>query len=435
MTSTTQLYEIFRQHPRLTTDTRQLQEGDLFLALSGENFDGNQFAAKALESGAAYAIVDDATVVQSERYLLVEDGLAALQLLAREHRRQFNIPIVAITGSNGKTTTKELLANTLGSHYRTHFTQGNLNNHIGVPLTLLAMPFDTEVAIIEMGANHQREIAALCNIAEPTHGLITNIGEAHLEGFGGIEGVKIGKGELYDYLARHNGIAFVNTEEDHLEEMSSRIKRTIKYTLATTPSLTVPYYEVSPTALSPQITLSFLSQAGQEYLLKTQLSGRHNLQNISTAIAVGKYFKVPVDNIVTAIEDYVPRNNRSQWTEQDGVTYLLDAYNANPSSTSASLENFASLPNPRKIVILGDMLELGQASTAAHHRIAQLAHDLGFEQVYLVGPEYAKAAQSLSCPHFSNVEKLKAAKVRKQWQGATVLLKGSRGMKLEELLA
>ncbi|RMF00470.1 MAG: UDP-N-acetylmuramoyl-tripeptide--D-alanyl-D-alanine ligase [Bacteroidetes bacterium] len=433
--TTAELYHYYQQHPRVTTDTRQLQPGDLFVALKGDRFDGNQFAATALASGAAYAIVDDPQVAVDARYLLVEDTLQALQDLARHHRRQFRIPVLAITGSNGKTTTKELVAAVLSMQYPTHFTRGNLNNHIGVPLTLLSMPLSTELAVVEMGANHQGEIAALCEIAEPTHGLITNIGEAHLEGFGGIEGVKKGKSELYRYLAANKGVAFINADEDFLDELATPVAKKIHYRVAAHPSLEEPYFELRLHALQPQLKVSFIDAGGTTFMATTHLSGQHNLQNVNTAVAVGKYFKVPADKIVQALEAYRPQSNRSQWLDQDGVHYLLDAYNANPSSMAASLRNFAALPGPRKLVILGEMLELGASSEEAHWQIAKLTQELPFTAVWLVGPAFAPAAKALKLPHFTNAEAVRAVYDPAAWQGARVMLKGSRGVALEQILS
>jgi UDP-N-acetylmuramoyl-tripeptide--D-alanyl-D-alanine ligase len=296
------------------------------------------------------------------------------------------------------------------------------------------MPLRTEVAVIEMGANHQGEIAALCEIAEPTHGLITNIGEAHLEGFGGIEGVKKGKSELYRYLAAHKGIAFINADEEFLAELATPVTNKIFYHVVEQPSLEAPYFELQLHALQPKLQVSFIDSKGQTFTAATQLSGRHNLQNVNTAVAVGKYFKVPAAKIVQAIEQYLPQSNRSQWLEQEGVHYLLDAYNANPSSMAASLRNFAALPGPRKLVILGDMLELGASSVEAHLRIAKLTQELPFSAVWLVGPAFAAAAKALQLPHFADAEAVRAAYRAEEWQGAQVMLKGSRRIALERIL-
>jgi UDP-N-acetylmuramoyl-tripeptide--D-alanyl-D-alanine ligase len=433
--STEELYAIFREQGRVTTDSRKIQPGDIFFALRGERFDGNEFAAQALADGASYAVIDRKEFKRSDRCLLVPDSLEALQMLARHHRRQFAIPVIGITGSNGKTTTKELMAAVLGGHYKLHFTRGNYNNHIGVPLTLLAMPADTEVAVIEMGANAQGEIDALCRIAEPTHGLITNIGYAHLEGFGGLEGVKKGKSELYRYLASTKGVAFINRDEKYLEDLAIMVGRKIFYHDSEQPSPDHIPMEIKCLQLKPFIKVAFLSDGGRLFEADSQLAGIHNLQNIKTAIAVGKYFKVPGAVIVRAIAQYVPENNRSQWMEKDGVRYFMDAYNANPSSMLASLETFAEQDYPNKTVILGDMLELGEESAAAHRRIAERAVDLGLAAVILVGPQFAVAARALGLSHYPDVAALRMVWQQEDHQGATVMLKGSRGMALEKLLA
>lgn len=432
--TTAELYERFLQCGMVSTDTRKITGGEFFVALKGDNFDGNRFAAQALETGAEFAVVSDASVAMDDRYLLVDDTLTALQDLARHHRRQFSIPILAITGSNGKTTTKELVANVLATEHKTHFTQGNFNNHIGVPLTLLAMPVGTEIAVIEMGANHQGEIAALCEIAEPTHGLITNVGRAHLEGFGGEEGVRKGKSELYRYLAKVDGVVFVNLEENHLPQLAAVVNRIIHYKISEAPSLDIPYYELAVEQVAPTIKVSFLDRAGNSHEANSILAGRHNLQNINTAVAVGKYFKVPAPSIAQAVSAYIPSNNRSQWVSSGGVKYWLDAYNANPSSMRAALTTFAALGEQRKIVVLGAMLELGTESDAAHEEIARLALDLPLEQIYLVGEEFAAAAEHLSIPHYASGEALQATGLTDDWLGATVLVKGSRGMRLEKLV-
>lgn len=433
---TTDLLPYFQECQRVCTDTRKLQDGDLFFALKGANFDGNAFAAQALEQGAAYAVIDDPKVKADDRYLLVPDTLQALQQLATDYRRTFKIPFLAITGSNGKTTTKELIATVLGQAHVTHFTQGNFNNHIGVPLTLLAMPANTEIAVVEMGANHQGEIADLCKIAEPSHGLITNVGLAHLEGFGGFEGVKKGKSEMYAYLAENGGVAFINLDEAHLTELADQrgVKRRITYHLSNHPDLSHPVYEIKPLQVTPQISVAFLTEDGDTQVLHSKLSGKHNLQNIITAIAVGKYFKVGGERIAAAIEAYVPSNNRSQWVEKDGTRYYLDAYNANPTSMRASLQNFATLESGAKWAVLGDMLELGASSASEHAEIAQFAKSLHLDGVILVGPHFAKAATGLDLPHFNTPAELIASDFPKQWLGSMVMIKGSRGMQLERVL-
>lgn len=432
--SLTELYELYLQHPRISTDSRTVQPGDLFFALHGDRFDGNRFAAAALERGAALAVVDDPGVVADERYLLVSDTLSSLQGLARHHRRQLPIPLLAITGSNGKTTTKELIAAVLGRHYRMHYTRGNLNNHIGVPLTLLSMPADTEIAIIEMGANHQGEIDALCRIAEPTHGLVTNVGQAHLEGFGGFEGVIRGKGELYRYLAENDGVAFVNIDEAHLQEMASPVRRQVQYTQSDTPDAMHSPMEVQLVQLHPHIRYAFLDERRELVSGDSHLSGKHNFQNVLTAVAVAKYFKVPGRLTLEAIADYVPSNNRSQQAEKNGVRFYLDAYNANPSSMEATLRNFSAVATAPRAVILGDMLELGSTTMQEHQRIGELARGQAYERTILVGPLFAPIAAQLQLPHFGDVTTLRDWFWQQDWTGYTVLLKASRGIGLDRLL-
>lgn len=428
------LYEKFLVHPRVVIDTRQLQPGDLFFALRGDRLDGNDFADQALASGASFVIVDRPEVVKDNRYILVSDTLATLQELSRHHRRQFHIPLIAITGSNGKTTTKELVTAVMSSQYRTHATVGNYNNHIGVPLTLLAMPFDAEAAIIEMGANHQGEIDMLARIAEPTHGIITNIGNAHLEGFGGIEGVKKGKSELYRYLAETDGVAIINADENFLLDLASPVSRKITYQQSEKPSKENKPAEIKLLATHPYIQYAFLTDDDSLVEGSAHISGAHNFNNVMTAIAVGKYFKVPGHKIKAAIEAYVPTNNRSQKLEKDGIVFHMDAYNANPNSMQASLENFALVEAPLKAAFLGDMLELGEASAHEHRRIAERAHSLQFDLLALVGPLFATAAHELGIRHFEDVYGLKTWFAQQQLEGYHLLLKGSRGMRMEALL-
>jgi len=336
--TTAELYKIFLDHPNVCTDSRKIEPNCLFFALKGANFDGNQFAERALQQGAAYAVVDDINLETNQQLILVEDVLIALQKLAHHHRKQFEIPVIGITGTNGKTTTKELVSTVLSSHYPTHYTKGNFNNHIGVPLTLLAMPANTEVAIIEMGANHVGEIDFLCRIAAPTHGLITNVGEAHLEGFGSFEGVKTAKGELYQYLEKNKGLAFINKNEDHLQEMAGPNLYKVLYTKSTAPDLKVPIFETKLVAANPFVEISFLSKIGVSQGIKSQLIGLYNFNNIMTAVTLGRYFKVPYQKIKQSIENYTPSNNRSQIIEKGSNKFLLDAYNANITSMTKALE-------------------------------------------------------------------------------------------------
>ena len=430
------LYQLFVNADKaVSTDSRKIEPGCVFFALRGENFNGNQYALTALEKGASYAIVDDLDLAEQDRCILVDDVLTTLQDLARYHRRQLHIPIIAITGSNGKTTTKELIAAVLGSQYRIHYTQGNLNNHIGVPLTLLQLDQPLEVAVIEMGANHQGEIDLLCRIAEPTHGLITNIGKAHLEGFGGIEGVKKGKSELYRYLAEKNGLAFVNNNEPFLIDLSAVVRKRIYYELSEVPDPQHKPYEVKLLQLQPFIRVAFLDDHAQLIESSSKLMGVHNFQNIKTAITLGKYFKVPGEKIKAAIESYNPNMNRSQVIPWGSNSILLDAYNANPSSMEVALRTFAESAAQQRVAILGDMFELGDAAPSEHERVAQMAKSLNLDQVILVGNNFAAAAHALDCLHFSNGADLKIWFSAQIWENTAFLIKGSRGMALEKLLS
>lgn len=430
-----ELYELFQQSGSVSTDSRKIAPGSIFFALRGDRFDGNQFAAAAIKEGAAFAVVDDPEVaLPGQPFILVEDALVTLQHLARHHRRQFHIPVIGITGSNGKTTTKELVSSVLASHYVTHYTKGNLNNHIGVCLTLLEMGEDTEVAVIEMGANAQGEIAALCRIAEPTHGLITNIGKAHLEGFGGLEGVKKGKSELYRYLAERKGTAFVNQEEPFLAELSSKVTKRIFYGLSETPSLENRPIETKLLSVQPFLKAGFLDEAGRLIEVQSRLIGKYNLGNLMTAIALGRYFKVPSQKIKAAIEGYVPQMNRSQIIQWNSNTIILDAYNANPSSMEGALRNFASLGEGPKVAILGAMFELGVEAPAEHARIGALAEELAFDQTILVGKEFETVALARKMPFYPDVQALSRWFQSQSWRNTHFLIKGSRGMQLEKLL-
>ena len=430
------LYEIYRKHPSICIDSRRVKTGDLFVGLAGTQVQGNLFAAKALAGGAAFAIVDDPSVVEQgdDRYLLVADSLATLQNLATEHRRRHQMPVLAITGSNGKTTTKELVYAVMSRRYTVHVTPGNYNNHLGLPLTVLSTPEGAEMTILEMGANHQGEIAELCRIGRPTHGMITNIGDAHLEGFGGREGVIAGKGELYTWLANTKGVAFVNTDEEYLEDMSAGVSRIIPYHESEAPSKDVPGMEVKVFSTNPQVAIGFLDEGGQMLRCSTTLSGRHNLQNIKSAVAVGKYFKVPCVEIAAALEGYRSNNHRSQELEHRGVSFYWDAYNANPSSVEAALRAFHQAHAPLDaVVILGEMLELGEAAPAAHRRAALRASQVA-GTVLLTGKEMAAAAKEFDRPWFEDIAALQEWFWNQDWTGKTVFVKGSRGNKLERLL-
>lgn len=421
-----QLYTVFRQHPSVQTDTRKLKPGDLFFALKGPSFNGNAFAEKALASGAAYAVIDEAAYQLNDRCILVDDVLTRLQQLALHHRKQFNIPFIAITGSNGKTTTKELVYAALSSTYKTYTTQGNLNNHIGIPLTLLSVKADAEIAVIEMGANHQKEIESYCKYTLPTHGIITNCGKAHLEGFGGVEGVRKGKGELYDYLKANNGTAFVMWDYDYLQQMSQGIQTVIKY--GTTHADIEGTVIKSEPFLEVQLTKGILIDC-----IKTQLVGAYNLPNVLVAATVGNYFNIPAAVIKNAVEAYAPSNSRSQLIEQGTNKIILDAYNANPSSMRLAIENLGRMEGKNKIALLGAMAELGTESIAEHEGIINLLKEQHFAEVVLVGGDFQKIAHP-----FTALENAAAAQ---QWlrakapQHAIILVKGSRSMQMEKVLS
>ena len=429
------LYAYYLERRDVQIDSRRVRRGSIFFALRGTT-DGNQYATGALAAGAAYAVVDDPGVVvaNDDRYLLVADSLSSLQQLATRHRSEYRMPVLAITGSNGKTTTKELIAAVMSQQYSVHATPGNYNNHIGLPLAILSMPEATEFLILEMGANHQGEIAALCEIGRPTHGLITNVGEAHLEGFGGVEGVRKGKGELYDFLSAHGGVAFVNRDEPYLPEMAQRVERVIPYFTSDSPSPQVPGMEVGTLAVHPTVRVAFLDEQRALVSASTQLSGRHNLQNVKAAVGVAKYFKVSGVSIVNGLREYEPQNHRSQWLEHRGVSFYWDAYNANPSSVIAALQGFAVSNKPlESVVILGEMLELGKESAASHRRVVLRAGQVA-RTVLLVGEEMKAVAREFERPYFDSSQQLAAWFWQQDWSGRRVFVKGSRGNKLERLL-
>ncbi len=421
-----QLYQIYKQHPSIQTDTRKLKQGDIFFALKGANFNGNEFAEKALEQGAVFAVVDEEKYfTQPDKMLLAGDALVVLQNLALHHRKQLGIPFIAITGTNGKTTTKELVNAALSSNYKTYATVGNLNNHIGVPLTILSIKEDVEIAVIEMGANHQREIAAYCEVALPTHGIITNIGKAHLEGFGGEEGVKKAKGELYDYLRAHNGTVFVCNDYDYLVEMSKGIPHIVTY----------GQKEADFTG-HPVADKAFLEVAvtGDSHVgnIQTHLVGAYNFPNVMAAVTVASYFKVPQEKIAPAIAAYVPSNNRSQIIEQGSNTIIMDAYNANPSSMKAALDNFAGLQAPKKVLLLGAMMELGPDSVKEHQTLADNLLKHHWDAVVLVGGDFAK----VNHPYIFLPDALEAKKwlEAQQFTNTFILIKGSRSTGMERVI-
>ena len=430
MENTAALYDRFLASTAVSTDSRQPQSGTLFFALNGPSFRGSTFAPQALAKGARFAVVDDPDLVAAhpEQYTYAPDPLTALQSLAHHHRRQLTIPVLAISGSNGKTTTKELVNAVLSRRYRVQFTQGNLNNHIGVPLTLLSIrPDEHELAIVEMGANHQGEIDLLCTLAAPTHGLLTNIGKAHLEGFGGEEGVAKGKGELLHYLALHQGTAFVNTSDAKIVERAEPVATRITYP---GPADTYPAELLNS---APQLALRLFNGT----VVEAQITGGYNFPNLAAAAAVGAYFEVPATDIAAALAEYAPTNNRSQLVRTARNEVVLDAYNANPSSMAAALTSFAARPTPAsgRTVILGDMFELGEASRHEHAELGQMLASLPIDTVLLIGPEMQNAASANDAATYFATKVEAANWLRTQnLQNQLILIKGSRGMGLETLL-
>ena len=423
-----ELYAIYRKHPSVQTDTRKLKAGDIFFALKGGNFNGNHFAKQAIESGASYAVIDEKEFEIEGKTILVADVLDTLQQLAKHHRQQFYIPFLAITGSNGKTTTKELIHAVLSSTFRTSTTEGNLNNHIGIPLTILRIKPDAEIAVIEMGANHPGEIASYCTYAFPTHGLITNCGKAHLEGFGSIEGVKKAKGELFDHLrSLTHGFAFVMWDYDYLREMSKGISGIIKFG-------TVEDAHVIGKAVRSEPFLEVeITQGMENGNVKTKLVGDYNLPNVLAAVTVGKNFKVSEEKIREAIAGYEPSNSRSQLKQVGSNKIILDAYNANPSSMRLAIENFAKLNASRKYLILGAMAELGAESIQEHRSLVDLISKYNWAGVVLVGGDFLK----LKHPFISFENSAQAAEwwSNENIQDAYLLIKGSRSSQMEKVIS
>tara|TARA_B100000809_G_scaffold43630_2_gene37889 strand:+ start:22690 stop:23973 length:1284 start_codon:yes stop_codon:yes gene_type:complete len=408
-----EIYDLFKQSKGITTDTRKITHACLYFSLKGENFNGNSFALKALKKGASYAFVDEIEHKTHENIILVDNVLSTLQNLATYHRTILDTTIISLTGSNGKTTTKELIKAVLSKNHNTIATIGNLNNHIGVPLTLLSLTPNTEIGIIEMGANHLKEIELLASISKPDYGYITNFGKAHLEGFGGFQGVIKGKTELYSYIKENNGKVFINTNDPLQIEKSIGIK-TIEF----------------GTSAELKKTDPFLSIEYKGITINTNLIGDYNFNNISAAIAIGEYFEVSKEKIKEALENYTPTNNRSQIIEKGKVKIILDAYNANPSSMKAALENFDKITEFQKIVVLGDMYELGETSIEEHQNIANLALELNFQEIHLIGTHFSKVKASKAKLHNS----FEAFKKKFNPKTATYLIKGSRAMALERSL-
>lgn len=417
------LHQHFLTYPQICTDTRKITKDCIFFALKGDNFNGNAYAEEALRKGAAYAVVDESQYAISDSYVLVEDALETLQQLATFHRNFSTAKVIALTGSNGKTTTKELINAVLSKKYRTIATIGNLNNHIGVPLTLLSITKDTEITIIEMGANHQKEIEFLCKIAQPDFGYITNFGKAHLEGFGGEEGVIKGKSEMYDFLIANDRSILMNADDPiQLQKLGGHIK---KFGFSTDKK---EFYRISFISANPFVKIKVEDQT-----ITSQLIGSYNFTNCAAAIVMGKYFNVPLSDIANAIEGYAPKNNRSQLLEKNGHHIILDAYNANPTSMVAALENFDVINAVPKIAFLGDMFELGQTAAIEHQAIAALAASMNLKDVFLIGENFNRTDSALK--RFATFKAFSQHLTKHPVaESSTILIKGSRGMALERIL-
>ncbi len=420
------IYEKFLECGKVSTDTRRIEPGALFFALKGPNFNANQFAREALDKGAAYAVIDEEQYKADERFIVVNDALATLQDLARHHRRQFKIPVLGINGTNGKTTTKELLYAVLSQRYKVLATSGNLNNHIGLPLTLLRLDKSYQMAVIELGASKIGDITELCRIAEPTHGLTTNIGKAHMEGFGGYEGAIRGESEQYDYMLETGGKVFVNSQNEMLYNISKQFKE--------------PYFYPAPgdyftcTLLSADPYILYRHENGEE--VQTQLIGTYNFENVAAALCIGKFFEVPAAAANQAVSRYKPENKRSQIVEKGSNTIILDAYNANPDSMQAALRNLEAMKSPRKAVLLGDMYELGADSPQEHEAIGKLLTQCHFQHIFFCGSLMRDAYRA--CPqahYFEDKQALEGYLSAHPLSDTTILLKGSRGMALETILA
>lgn len=425
--NTEQIYNLFKESTGIVTDSRLVKQGQIFFALWGDKYDGNKYAEEAIRKGASWAVIDNPDY-ESGKTILVEDSLKELQRLAAYHRKQIRIPVLAITGTNGKTTTKELIAAVLSEKYRTHYTKGNLNNHIGVPLTILSMPEGTEFMIIEMGANHPGEIDALCNIAAPGYGIITNIGTAHIEGFGSFEGVISTKTELYRYLQKVNGIALYNDQDSLITDMIFRyVNRAVPFSDPEGTPLLIDQ-EDSETDLVLTVTFKH-----NKYRIRSNLFGKYNYWNIKAAVATGLFFEVAIENIVSAIEKYIPANNRSQVKKTSDNIIICDSYNANPSSMNNALQSFASLRDKNKFVVLGDMLELGDISDDEHRKIIKFLEESEISNAFLVGPIFSKIYEGNSFKVFKDTDSMIDYLKDNRVHGCTVLVKGSRGIGLERI--
>jgi UDP-N-acetylmuramoyl-tripeptide--D-alanyl-D-alanine ligase len=412
-------YKLFTEcNFKFTTDSRTIHKDSIFFALKGENFNGNLFAIEAIKKGASYAVVDE-KIEEDNRLILVDDVLTYMQNLAHFHRKCFDIPIIAIGGSNGKTTTKNLIINVLKQKYRAHCTQGNLNNHIGVPITLLQIPIDCEAAIIELGTNRPGEIEVLCKITDPTHGLITNIGKEHLEGFGSLEAVAKEESEIYHYLLKNNGVAIVNKDDEWLKRMSRSIEKT-------------QYY--SKKDISIQSIVPFIEISMKNKKIKSSLMGDYNLDNLLAAMAVGNHLGLNNEEIKQGIESYIPENNRSQWIQKGSNHILLDAYNANPSSMQVAIENFSKMSNEKQILILGDMFEMGDQAEKEHLDLLIWAKQFEFESIYLLGEHFNQVSANCGLKTYATMKALGENLKSKDYKDTAILVKGSRGMKMERVL-
>ena len=424
---TEQLFSLFKESTGVSTDSRTVRKGQLFFALWGDNYNGNKFASEALSRGALCAVIDD-PLFETENTILVDDCLFELQALAAHYRKELNVPVLAITGTNGKTTTKELLAAILSTKLKVHYTQGNFNNHIGVPLTILSAPADTEMMIIEMGASHIGEIRTLCLIAKPDYGIITNIGTAHLEGFGTAEGVAKAKTELYEHLRKVNGIALYNDKDPVLtEKIFKIINRAVPFSDPTGIDLIV---NPIPSDLNLSISVTYLHHT---YEVKTNLFGSYNLENVRAAIGAGLFLDIDIKDILAAVEKYQPANNRSQVKNTGSNTLICDSYNANPTSMNLALQSFSLISSEHKVIILGDMLELGEKSEEEHMKILNVLKSDVPEKVLLVGPVFKKIAGKSGFNAFDNVDKLIDFLKNEPLKGKTILIKGSRGIRLERI--
>ena len=427
MTITEKIYQIFKAFPKISTDSRNIEQNTLFFALKGDNFNGNKFAAECLKKGAAYAIIDEKEYYISGKTILVDNVLSTLSELANLHRKTLGLPILAITGTNGKTTTKELVSAVLAEKFNVCFTKGNLNNHIGVPLTLLNMNAKTQFGVVEMGANHPGEIAELCAIAEPDFGIITNIGKAHLEGFGSFEGVKATKIELFNYLKVKDGSFFYNKNNLILNDIAGKYKNKITFGNENADLIGEPLN--SPPFIHAKVNF----KKGVLYL-NTNLIGEYNFENIMAAACIGNYFNVDPLKIQTALKEYRPQNNRSQLIQRGELKIIMDAYNANPTSMQASIKSFLSSYNKENYLILGDMLELGDYAEQEHSRILELLDNIERSKVFLVGPIFMEIARNSNFNMFKDVSELKYFLQNNPIKNGNILIKGSRGIQLEKVL-